>query len=39
MPPLPFLSCTWEKSDRTDSRCVYPLKRVIGKKVELISVE
>jgi len=39
MPPLPFLSCSLEKPTRSDSRCIYPFKRVIGKDVELISVD
>ena len=39
IPPVPFLSCSLEKPERRDSRCVYPFKRVIGKNVELLSVE
>lgn len=39
IPPVPWVGCTFEKSSRTDDRCVYPLKRLVTRDVELISVK
>lgn len=39
MPPVPYASCSLEESERTKQRCVWPLRRLISRDVDLISVE
>jgi len=39
VPPVPWLSCSLEKSSRTNDRCLWPLKRLVFRDVDLISVK
>jgi hypothetical protein len=39
VPPVPYVSCSLEKSDRSKNRCIWPLRRLVARDVDLVSVE
>jgi hypothetical protein len=39
VPPVPYVSCSLEKSERSNRRCVWPLRRLVSHDVDLVSAE